>query len=202
MYFDKSVRTRLSAVVLIAWVMGCGSGHPPGPPIQETPPGEREPYVIGSTDRLQIAVWKNPELGVSVPVRSDGKISVPLLDDVQAEGLTAEELKEVLTQELSEYVAAPDVTVIVTEMNSRTASVMGGVGSSGMIPVQKEIRVLDAISMMGGFSPYGRKNDVRILRRTDDGIVEYHFHYDDYVSGKAPDSNLILKPGDHVVVPD
>ena len=202
MYFEKSVRTQLFAGVLTVWMLGCGSGHPPGPPLQEPVPGEREPYVIGSTDRLQVAVWKNPELGVSVPVRSDGKISVPLLDDVQAEGLTAEELKEVLTQELSEYVAAPDVTVIVVEMNSRTASVMGGVGSSGMIPVQKQTRVLDAISMMGGFSPYARKNDIRILRRTDDGIVEYHFHYDDYVSGKAPDSNLILKPGDHVVVPD
>ena len=202
MHFERSVRTRLVVAALAAWMLSCASGHPAGPPLQEPPPGEREPYVIGPTDRLQIAVWKNPELGVSVPVRSDGKISVPLLDDVQAEGLTAEELKEVLTQELSEYVAAPDVTVIVIEMNSRTASVMGGVGASGMIPVQKQVRVLEAISIMGGFSPYGRKNDVRILRRTDDGIVEYHFHYDDYVSGKAPDSNLILKPGDHVVVPD
>ena len=139
------------------------------------------------------------------PFRSGvtGRFSVPLLDDVQAEGLTAEELKEVLTQELSEYVAAPDVTVIVVEMNSRDGERDGWSGVfRNDSRCRSQTRVLDAISMMGGFSPYARKNDIRILRQTDDGIVEYHFHYDDYVSGKAPDSNLILKPGDHVVVPD
>lgn len=202
MRFEKSVQSGLFVFAFGLCIFGCGNNHLPGPPLQESVPGQREPYVIGVTDRLQIAVWKNAELGVAVPVRSDGKISVPLLDDVQAEGLTAEELKEVLTQELSEFVATPDVTVIVLEMNSRTASMMGGVGRSGLVSVVRETRLLEAIASMGGFTPYAEKNDIRVLRPTDDGIVEYRFHYDDYVSGKAPGSNLILMPGDHVVVPD
>lgn len=180
--------------------LGCGSQHAAGPPIVEAPAGQRKPYVIGVTDVVTIAVWKNPELGLAVPVRSDGKISVPLLDDVQAEGLTAEELKEVITQELSEYVSAPDVTVIVTQMNSRKATIVGGGAGWGVVPLAQETRLLEAISMKGGFTPFARRNDVRVLRRTDNGIVEYEFSYDDYVAGRAPGTNIILEPGDHVVV--
>lgn len=186
----------------VALLLGCGSQHPPGPPIVEPTPGQRTPYIIGVTDVVQIAVWKNGELGVVVPVRSDGKISVPLLDDVQAEGLTAEELKEVITQELSEYVTAPDVTVIVTEMNSRTAMLMGGVASTGPVNLAQQTRLLEAIALRGGFSTFARKNSVRILRQTDGGIVEYEFDYDDYISGKAPGTNIVLEPGDHVVIPE
>ena len=115
----------------------------------------------------------------------------------------ATELKEVVSQELSDYVSSPDVTVIVTETNSRVASIMGdGVGRSGMVPLSRETRVLDAISIMGGFTPFADKDDVRILRRTENGIVEYRFDYDDYVAGRAPGTNIVLRPGDHVVVPD
>ena len=116
---------RLGSTLAILWLVGLSAcartQHPMGLPPEEPRPGARVPYVIGVTDRLTIAVWKNSELSIQVFVRSDGKISVPLLDDVQAEGLTPEELKEVITQELSEYVSAPDVTVIVSGMNSKTA---------------------------------------------------------------------------------
>ena len=174
---------------------------PPLPP----PPGgigEREPYVIGVTDTLQITVWRNPEVSGRMVVRTDGMISVPLLDDVQAEGLTPEELKEVLTERLSEYIANPDLTVIVTGMNSNTVSIMGGVGRSGTLPLQRETRVLQAIAISGGFSAWAKTDKVRILRQTPQGVVEYRFDYKAYLAGKAPESNLVLRAGDTIVVPD
>ncbi len=181
---------------------GCTTRHPMGLAPEEPIPGARPPYVIGVTDQLTISVWKNPELSLGVRVRTDGKISVPLLDDVQAEGLTPEELKEVITQELSEYVAAPDVTVIVTDMNSMFATIMGAVGRQGEIMLQRETRLLQAIASSGGFSTFAKRNDVRILRQTDHGIVEYRFDYDNFLAGKAPGTNIVLLPGDHIVVPD
>ena len=194
-----------SAVFVLGSAMRvrCVCKHPIGEPPPEVGPGSRDEYIIGVTDRVQVSVWKSPELSVGVPVRSDGKISIPLLDDVQAEGLTPQELKEVVTQELSEYVSSPDVTVIVLETNSRVASVMGaGATRSGVVPLARETRVLDSIALMGGFTTFAEKDDVRILRRTENGIVEHHFDYDAYVAGKAPGTNIVLRPGDHVVVPD
>ena len=193
---------RALAVLAAAIFSACASHHPQGPPPDEPAPGARHPYIIGVTDELSIMVWKNNELSLNVPVRSDGKISVPLLDDVQAEGLTPEELKEVITQELAEYVSAPDVTVIVTAMNSARATVMGGVGRPGQVALRTQTRLLEAIALMGGFSSLAKRNDVRVLRRTDQGIVEYHFDYGNFLAGKAPGTNIILRPGDHVVVPD
>jgi len=192
---------RLTAsVALFSLAFGCaGSGSPPPP---EPNPGERAVYVIGIPDLLQIVVWRNPELSVDVPVRSDGKISVPLVDDVQAEGLTAEELKEVLTEALSEYVTAPDVTVIVQQINSHTITVIGAVGRSGQIPLVRQTRVVEAIAMMGGFNIWAKKDRVKILRQTDSGPAEYLFNYGAFAAGKAPGSNILLQPGDTVVVPD
>lgn len=180
---------------------GCANRHVSPPPPDERV-GQRTTYVIGVTDVLQITVWKNSELSLDVPVRSDGKISVPLLDDVQAEGLTPEELKEVITKSLAEFITAPDVTVIVKQMNSKTISVMGEVAQSGVVPLHRDMRVLDAIAAVGGFSAFADKGDVRVLRRTDQGLVEYQFDYGDYLDGDAPQSNLLLMPGDHIVVPN
>ena len=158
--------------------------------------------MIGIPDLLQIIVWRNPELTVEVPVRRDGKISVPLVDDVQAEGLTPEELKEVLTEALAEYVTAPDVTVIVKQINSHTVTVVGGVARSGQLSLVRQMRVLEAIAAMGGFSVWANRDAIRIIRRSGTESIEYVFNYGAYSSGKAPDSNLLLQPGDTVVVPE
>ena len=190
---------RVMIIAAIAFAVGCAQ-PPPLPPSRGV--GQREPYVIGVTDTLTITVWKNPELGGVVVVRTDGMVSVPLLDDVQAEGLTPEELKEVITEALSEYVTNPDVTVIVNGMNSNTISIMGGVGRSGELPLQKETRVLEAIARSGGFTTWAKKDKVRILRQTPQGLVEYRFDYSAYLAGKAPGTNLVLRPGDTIVVPD
>ena len=202
-WFQRGMRTGwrsvASALLLSSLLVACVHESPPPPP--EFVAGERKPYVIGVTDILQLAVWKNPELSVAVAVRPDGKISVPLLDDVQAEGLTPQELKEVLTEALSEFIAAPDVTVLVREMNSQLVYLLGeGVRSNGAIQLRKEMRVLEAIATMGGFTIWADKNRVRILRKTRTGLTEYRFNYGAYLAGKAPDSNIVLKAGDTIVV--
>ena len=180
-------------------LVACATELPPPPPAVVA--GERAPYVIGVTDVLGISVWKNVELSVSATVRPDGKISVPLLDDVQAEGLTPQELKEVLTEALSEFIAAPDVTVLVQQMNSQLVYLLGeGVRSSGALQLRKETRVLDAIATMGGFTVWANKNKVRILRKTQNGMTEYVFNYGAYLAGKAPHSNIVLRAGDTIVV--
>lgn len=185
--------------LLSSFFGACAHEVPPPPPAVVA--GERAPYVIGVMDVLGIAVWKNPELSISAAVRPDGKISVPLLDDVQAEGLTPQELKEVITEALSEFISTPDVTVLVREMNSQTIFLLGeGVARNGTLGLRREMRVLEAIATMGGFTVWANKNRVRILRKTRTGMVEYVFNYGAYLAGKAPDSNIVLKAGDTVVV--
>ena len=191
-------RVALAAMVMLS--MGCASKGATPPP--ESPAGAREVYVIGIPDLLKIVVWRNPELSVEVPVRRDGKISVPLVDDVQAEGLTPQELKEVLTEALAEYVTAPDVTVIVQQTNSHTVTVVGGVARSGQIPLTRQMRVVEAIATMGGFNAWAKKNRIKILRKNGNETIEYVFSFGAFASGKAPESNLLLRPGDTVVVPE
>lgn len=192
-------RIAIAAALASSLAFACASAPPPPPP--EFVAGERQAYVIGVTDVLGITVWKNPELTTTAPVRPDGKISVPLLDDVQAEGLTPQELKEVLTEALSEFIAAPDVTVLVREMNSQAVYMLGeGVNGNGALPLRKEMRVLEAIATMGGFTVWAKKNNIRILRKTKTGMTEYTFNYGAYMAGKAPHSNIVLQAGDTVVI--
>jgi len=163
----------------------------------------REPYKLGVMDVIRVSVWRNPELSVEVPVRSDGMVSVPLIDDIRAAGLTPPELKGVVTKELSEYVESPDVTIIVMQMNSRYVSVIGEVARENRIPLTQDLRVLEAIALAGGFTTFADKGDVRVVRRQSDGSeVEYLFDYNAYVKGNAPGTNVVLQPGDTVIVPE
>ena len=190
------------AVLLIGVLWGCQTRDLSPPPL-DPDPMERSGYVVGVEDVLQISVWRNEELSVVVPVRSDGKISVPLVDDVQAEGLQAMEIKEVLTRELSEFITAPDVTVIVLEMKSKYVNVIGAVPRSGQIPLVKDLRVLEAIATMGGFALFANTGDIRIVRRQPDGReVEYRFDYNAYIKGRAPGTNIVLRSGDTIIVPE
>jgi polysaccharide export outer membrane protein len=200
---NAGIKVKFVSIVLALCALlatSCARPSDPHPPEQMA--GARVPYVVGIPDVLRISVWKNPELSVEVPVRSDGKISVPLLDDVQAEGLTPAELKEVISESLSEYITAPDVTVIVIQANSQTVTVVGAVLRAGALPLNREMRVLEAIAAVGGFSTWAKRSDVRVLRPTSDGQVSYRFNFGAYVAGKAPDSNILLEPGDTIVVPD
>ncbi len=191
---------RLLGIGAATFAIACSHVSPPPP---EPGPMDRADYVIGAADVLRIQVWKNPELSVDVPVRPDGKISVPLANDVQAAGLTATELKDVITQALVDYVAAPDVTVMVRDIRSKSVHVIGEVLRPNQFPLIFDMRVLEAIAYAGGFSPYADKSDVRILRPNPDGtVVEYRFNYSAFLRGKQPEGNLRLQPGDTVVVPD
>ena len=190
------------AIALFCLIGLFACARPAAPPPKEEQAKKRVAYVIGIPDVLRVSVWRNPELTVDVPVRNDGKISVPLLDDIQAEGLTPAELKEVIAEQLSEYISTPDVTIIVLKTNSHMVTVVGAVGRSGTVPLVREMRVLDAVAAVGGFTMWANKSDVRLLRLGPAGIDSYRFNYGAYVAGKANDSNMLLEPGDTIVVPD
>lgn len=199
----KNLWVAAGAVAGLLWIATACGGRTPSPPPPEPTPMDREAYLIGVTDVLLISVWKNPELSVEVPVRADGMISVPLIDDVQAEGLTPQELKEVVAESLAEFVTAPDVTVLVRQMNSRFVSVIGEVRTPTRVSLTRDLRVLEAIAHVGGFTTFADKDDVRIVRRTPEGgEIEYRFDYGAYIRGLAPGSNLVLQPGDTIIVPD
>jgi polysaccharide export outer membrane protein len=188
--------------LLVLLLAGCAA-RSLSPPPADPDPMARDIYRIGVTDILRVAVWRNDELSVDVPVRPDGKISVPLLDDIQAEGLEPTELKEVLTREFAEYVTAPNVTVIVLQMNSRFISVLGGVNHEGRVPLTRNLRVMEALAASNGFTTFADKGDIRIVRRRPDGTeVEYRFDYDAYIKGNAPGTNIVLANGDTIIVPD
>jgi polysaccharide biosynthesis/export protein len=192
---------RIGAACIVLAALACGSVRPMPPP-QDSQAGNDERYVIGVGDGLRIDVWKNPELSLEVPVRPDGNISVPLLDDVAAAGLTPIELKELITHELAEFVEYPDVTVVVRLIGSKRVHVVGAVGREGPVLLNVPYRVLDAIASAGGFSPFANKRNVRVIRQTSEGEVEYRFNYPRYVAGKAPGTNILLVPGDTIIVPD
>jgi polysaccharide export outer membrane protein len=165
--------------------------------------GESPNYEIGAADVIKVMVWRNPELSAEVPVRPDGRISVPLLGDVPAAGLTTATLRDRIAAGLSEYITAPDVTVIVEQVNSKVVFLVGEVVRPSAIPLNREMRVLDAIATAGGFSPFADKGDIKVLRPNPDGTVEEHeFNYGKFVKGKKPGSNLLLQAGDTIVVPD
>lgn len=195
------VRVGVWVGVLAMFAAGCVSAPPQLPPDRVV--GEVEDYVIGVPDVIRIHVWKQDELSGEVVVRPDGKISIPLLQDVQAEGLTPEELREDIAEQLAEYIVAPQVNVIVRDMRSHTVSVVGGgVARSGVLPLARNTRVLEAIAQMGGFTPFAKKGDIRVLREIDGLQVEYRFDYDAFIGGRAPNTNMLLEPGDTIVVPD
>jgi len=192
-----------SRVVVLALLVAAGCASPPAAIPPERVVGDVEDYEIGVPDVLNVTVWRQPEVSGTVVVRRDGKISVPLAGDVQAEGLTPEELADVIAQQLAEFISAPQVDVAVAEMRSQMVSVIGGgVSRSGVVQLQRNTRIIDAIASMGGFTPFAQKDEIRVLRNTDEGQVEYRFDYEAFIKGRAPDSNMLLEPGDTVVVPD
>jgi polysaccharide export outer membrane protein len=195
-------RATFAGCLLALVVVACGRPIQPPPP--EPTGGEKAPYLIGPSDVLAISVWKNPELSLQqVPVRPDGRISTPLVNDVQAAGLTTEQLKQVLTEKLAEYVTAPEVTVVVMQINSRQVFVLGEVLRPGSVPLVHDTRVLDAISMAGGFGTFADKNGVKIIRRAPNGgVTEYSFSYGDFVMGTNDEANMLLENGDTIVVKD
>ena len=158
-------------------------------------------YKIGAQDVLRIDVWKEPEISRTASVRPDGRISLPLINDVQAAGLTAAQLAAVIADGLRKYITNPQVTVGVTEINSRRVYVTGEVTRPGAFPLLPNMTVLQALSSSGGFSQFAKLKSIYVLRTEDGKQVKHPFNYKEVVSGKKPELNIPLQPGDVIVVP-
>jgi polysaccharide export outer membrane protein len=169
---------------------------------QAGPAAANDPeYKIGPQDVLRIDVWKEPEISRTTPVRPDGRISLPLINDVQAAGLTSTQLAAVISDGLRKYITNPQVTVGVSEINSRRVYVTGEVTRPGAFPLLPNMTVLQALSSSGGFSQFAKLKSIYVLRTEDGKQVKHPFNYKAVVSGKKPELNIQLQPGDVIVVP-
>jgi len=158
-------------------------------------------YVIGAEDVLNISVWKEPEVTRTVPVRPDGKISLPLINDIQAAGLTPAQLTGLIMEKLNKYFTDPQVTVIVTAINSRRIYILGEVNRSGTYQLLPNMTVLQALSGAGGFSQFANLKGIYVLREENGKQIKFPFNYKEVIKGNRPEQNILLKPGDTIVIP-
>jgi polysaccharide export outer membrane protein len=200
---SKLFRALLSCSLLLPLLYACSAQVAPS--LTTSTSGEDESpsqdYIIGPEDTVEVQVWKNPDLSRTVTVRPDGKISLPLIGDVQAAGQTAAQLTEAVTEKLKTYYKEPaQVTVIVTQVNSYAIYVLGEVKGQGKHVVRSGTTFLQAISLAGGFTPFASKNKITLRRRNADGKESsIPVRYRDVLAGQQ--DNLILKPGDTIIVP-
>jgi len=157
-------------------------------------------YKIGPEDVLDISVWKSPELSRSVPVRPDGKVSLPLVNDIKAAGLTPEQLRQELITRLSEFVPAPEVAVIVREVHSAKVAVVGAVRSPGRFELRSPATVLEMIAMAQGFTDFAERDRIVVLRQNGRATVRIPFRYTKVEIGTDQD-NFFVQSGDIIVVP-
>jgi polysaccharide biosynthesis/export protein len=194
----KSEATRSESQVIAAAAGEDASGtltQSGGPPHDDT-------FIIGAADVLAVNVWKEPEISRSVPVRSDGKISLPLVGEVQASGETPRKLEQEIAVKLKSFISEPEVTVIVQEIRSQKFNILGQVVKPGSYPLANSATVLDAIAFAGGFRDFAKQKGIYILRQNPDGTPSrLPFNYKDVIKGKHLSENVTLQPGDTVVVP-
>ena len=191
---NRSVKLFFFALILVFF-----SGHVHA--LQNDAGSAQNYYTIGKGDILEISVWKEPEISRRVQVRVDGRISMPLVDDIHAAGMTPIELKEVITRRLSDYIEVPVVTIVVHEQAVQSYYVLGEVQEQGEFILADDITVLQALAMAGGFTEWANKRNLLLLRNTETGEQRIDINYRDIVSGNAPDQNLRIMPGDTLVVP-
>ncbi len=213
-----------SALLAILLIVGCGvrsqaargaerkdgakaredrAGSPPSPePSKPAADASQNNYLIGPEDVLAVNVWHEPEISRAIPVRPDGKISLPLVGEVEAKGLTPAELRSAITEKLKTYVSNPEVTVIVQEVRSRKFNVVGEVLRPGSYLLEKPMTVLDGLAMAGGFREFANVKKVYVLRKAEDGSSQrLFFNYKEVIRGKGFGQNVQLAPGDTIVVP-
>lgn len=176
--------------------------HATADPNAVAKPATMDPkYVIGAQDVVAISVWKEPELSLSVPVRPDGKISLPLLNDVQAAGLTPTQLASQLSTGLTKFLTNPQVTVIITAINSQRIFILGEVTRPGTFPLLPGMTVLQGLTDAGGFTPFANSKKIYVLRQENGKPEKIFFNYKDVIDGKQLSENIELKAGDTLVVP-
>ena len=210
-----SPRKSLTLTALLTSVMTVSSLQ--GQNYKSTAPGNRgesnttpttslkahdDSFQIGPDDVLAINVWKEPEISRSVPVRSDGKVSLPLVGEVQASGQTPKQLETEIAKKLTSYISEPEVTVIVQQIKSQRFNILGQVARPGTYPLSNPTTVLDAIAVAGGFRDFAKKKSIYVLRQTADGSsTRLPFNYKDVIKGKDTQQNIRLEPRDTVYVP-
>jgi polysaccharide biosynthesis/export protein len=158
-------------------------------------------YVIGTDDVLSIVYWKDKEMSADAKVRPDGRIALPLINEVQAAGLTPEQLQKRLTEESKKFMEDASITVVVREVNSRKAFITGEVNKPGPYPLTSPTTVMQLISLAGGLRDYANSKNIMIMRTEGGRQVALKFNYKDVASGKNLKQNIELQPGDTVVVP-
>lgn len=159
-------------------------------------------FLIGNDDVLAINVWKEPEISRSIPVRSDGRISLPLVGEVQAAGQTPAKLEAEIASRLKNYISEPEVTVMVQQINSEKFNVLGQVNRPGSYVITNSATVLDAIAAAGGFRDFAKQKSIYVLRQNPDGTqTRLLFNYKEVVKGQKPEQNIKLQPRDTIVVP-
>jgi polysaccharide export outer membrane protein len=164
--------------------------------VQEAP----EEFVLGVEDKLSVSVWKEPDLGKTVTIRPDGKVTFPLVGDVQAAGRTAQQLTDDLEKLLARFVKDPVVTVVVEEINNFKVFVLGEVAVQGALTLRRRTRFLEAIALAGGLSKFADRSNVILLRFEAGKETRTRIDYRRVVSGDRPDLNVFLKPGDTIIV--
>jgi polysaccharide export outer membrane protein len=203
-----SRRTQGTVGVLFMALMLAGTGvwAQTNSPMSDAPTAtvkaHDDSYIVGVDDVLAISVWKEPDISRTVPVRSDGKISLPLAGEVQASGETPRQLEQQISSKLQSYISEPEVTVIVQEIRSQKFNILGQVSKPGSYLLTNSATVLDAIALAGGFRDFAKQKSIYVLRKGQNGEESrIPFNYKDVIKGKNPEQNIKLHPGDTIVVP-
>ncbi|MGA2570380.1 MAG: polysaccharide biosynthesis/export family protein [Terracidiphilus sp.] len=207
----------LSVFLLCGGLRGQVAGStPPGSttPAAQTPASPAQPdasskvahaddsYVIGDDDVLGVSVWKEPDLSKEIPVRSDGKISLPLIGEVDAAGRTPLQLEQEISSKLKNFITDPHVTVIVEKINSQKFNILGEVAKPGSYSLSTGETIVDAVAIAGGFKDFAKRKSIYVLRQSPGGEQSrINFNYQDFIKGKDTAVNIVLRPGDTIVVP-
>ena len=170
-------------------------------PLEEATSIKKSEFVIGPEDVLKIHVWKQDHISVTVPVRSDGKISIPLINDVAAAGFTPNQLKDEIAKRLKNFIDEPTVSVIVVTINSIKVNVSGNVNAPGVYNIGREISLVEAISLAGGLAEFADPEKIKIIRKENGVDKIYEVNYSAVLNGEDLKQNITLVPGDSVVVP-
>lgn len=191
---NKILHFFVSLAVLVATVWPLG--------VKADPAAEAEKdYLIGVGDVLEVQVWQEPDLSRTVKVRLDGKISLPLAGDVQAAGKTTGELDQFLEKKIADLVTEPAVSVMLVENRSRRYYVVGQVGQPGEFPIEFPLTILQAIARSGGFQEWAKREEIKVVRRQGGKEEFLNFDYDDFTKGKNLQQNVLIAPGDTIIVP-
>ena len=175
---------------------------PSNTPASRVPAIQPANYIVGVGDVLEINVWKESELSKTVPVRPDGMITLPLVGELKAVGLTPVQLQEQITNALTKVVSEPQVTVMVVSVNSMSFNIMGNVNKPGYYPLTRPISILDAIALSGGFRDFAKQNKIYVLRKSENGTEQrLKFNYKEVIKGKKMAQNITLQPHDVLVIP-